>query len=322
MADLTGRARILVTEDDPDLIVFMRRVLEQAGHDVDVASSGAEALAKAAASRADLVLLDVALPDMSGIDVAKCLRADVATSTTMIVFVTGRTDERRNAFDWGADDFVTKPFDVDDLVIRVRAALRRSRSLRAVSPLTGLPGNLEVLHQLEVAIAQPDQHFALIWADLDNFKAYNDFYGFLRGDRALAATAEVLVAHVEALDSRPRFVGHVGGDDFALLMAETVAEEVAKQLAEGFDDLVPGLYDAADLARGYIEVASRRGSLERYPLLTLSMGIATSAHRHYSLAQDVVAVANESRRWAKSQPRSAWRSDQRSRSGLAGQLTQ
>lgn len=150
-----------------------------------------------------------------------------------------------------------------------------------------------------------------MWADLDNFKFFNDRYGFLRGDQAIAATARLLVSHVEALASRPRFVGHIGGDDFALIVAEAEAEALATTIVAAFDAQAPSLYDLEDRQRGCIEVVPRRGEPIRVPILTISLGIATTAHRSFVLPQEAVASANDAKRWAKAHDRSAWRIDQR-----------
>jgi diguanylate cyclase (GGDEF)-like protein len=303
--------RVLVVEDDPDVARLVAMILAEDGHEVDVAGDATDALMRATKVRPELVVLDVGLPGMSGLDVAKALRADVATATVVVVFLTARPDERLVAFTSGADDFLTKPFDPEELRVRARAALRRAEGRQSVSPLTGLPGNIEVLRQLEQAVAEPDEHFALIWADLDNFKAFNDRYGFLRGDHAIGETARLLLSQVESVSGQPRFLGHIGGDDFALVVSDDVAENLAASIVAAFDALAPSLYDLEDRRRGFIEVSPRRGEPQRIPLLTISLGIATTARRRFSLPQEVVAVANEAKQWAKNQDGSAWWADHR-----------
>lgn len=307
----SGRPRILVVDDETDIADLVTSTLRDAGFDVSIAHDGPTALERVAADAPDLVVLDVMLPGLSGIEVARRLRDELVGVTPRILFLTAWPDQRISAFAGGADDFLTKPFLPEELVVRVAAVLRRAEELRCISPLTGLPGNAEVYRRLEAAVAEADQHFALIWADLDNFKAYNDVYGFLRGDRAISATARLLADEVAGLASRPRFVGHIGGDDFVLLVPDHAAETAADRIVEAFDVLAPTLFDPVDRERGYIVARSRSGGLHDVPLLTISLGVATTAHRRFERLHEAIEVANQTRAWAKAQPGSAYRVDQR-----------
>lgn len=158
-----------------------------------------------------LVLLDSGLPGSSGADVCRALRADIATAAAGIIFVTGRQEvvDVIAGFDAGADDYVAKPFRPGELLARVQALLRRSQELRGLSPLTGLPGDFVIERELR-RLMETKQPFALLYVDLDNFKAFNDRYGFLRGDDAIVFTAAVLRSVAQSIRREPRFVGHVG----------------------------------------------------------------------------------------------------------------
>ena len=156
-----------------------------------------------------------------------------------------------------------------------------------------------------------ERSFALVHADLDNFKAYNDRYGFLRGDEAIRATATLLVDAVEEVEGSPTFVGHVGGDDFALLLPQAAAERVATEIVAAFDIFAPSLHDPVDVDRVSIEVCDRSGQLRRFPLLAISLGIATTAHRGFASPTEVAAIASETKQRAKAEPRSAWWVDRR-----------
>jgi diguanylate cyclase (GGDEF)-like protein len=201
-------------------------------------------------------------------------------------------------------------FDPPELVARVRAALRRARQLRDVSPLTGLPGNSEITRQVE-RLVRDHQPFALIHADLDHFKSYNDRYGFLRGDAAIKATAEVLEEALDGYEGETCFLGHVGGDDFVLLTEPDVAEDLARSIISRFDAMAPSLYDADDAARGWIEIDDRRNNRRQVEIMTISLGIATTQHRPLLTSAEAATIATEMKMAAKVEPESAYRIDQR-----------
>jgi diguanylate cyclase (GGDEF)-like protein len=305
--------RILVVDDEVDIAQVLHINLEAEGFEVAIANDPHQALEEAQRFRPDLVLLDINMPGMDGLQVTRLLRSDALTASTSIILLTAKAsvDDRLVGLASGADDYITKPFDIEEVLSRVRAALRRSHQLRGVSPLTALPGNFEILRQLHNLLGEEGPAFALIHVDLDNFKAYNDHYGFIRGDEAIRATGELLMAELGRVAERPRFLGHVGGDDFAVIVPAASAEEVAEHIIVAFDKLVPSLYDAEDVERQAVEIIGRDGVLRQWPLLTVSLGIATTALRGYASPVEMAAVASEMKAFAKRHTGSAWRIDRR-----------
>src|SRR4051812_45997475 len=206
---------ILIVDDEPDIGALLAVNLEAEGYDCHLATRGDDALSIALELRPDLVVLDLMLPGVDGVEVCRQLRKDPRTVTTGIIMLTAKSlpSDRLAGLDAGADDYVDKPFDVDELVARVHASMRRSRQLRSTSPLTGLPGNFQIESRLDAMLAE-GQRFALLHVDLDGFKAYNDHYGFVRGDRAIVLTARVIQQACEKAADDDAFIGHIGGDDF------------------------------------------------------------------------------------------------------------
>jgi diguanylate cyclase (GGDEF)-like protein len=308
--------RLLVVDDDPDIARFIEVNLRTHGFEVHLASDGVEALEKAQEIRPDLVLVDVMMPRMDGFQVVDHLRSDPRTANTSIIMLTAKalTADKVLGITAGADDYIIKPFDPVELVARVKGTLRRAREMRAISPLTGLPGNSRIHDELLSRIASGEP-FALLYADLDNFKAYNDHYGFLRGDDALRAVARCVQDTALKIGGHRAFVGHLGGDDFVLITPVDIAEELCKAMLAECHNVVPGLYDPKDIERGYIELENRQGKQERFPLLAMSIGVATSDRRRYSHPGEVVSVATELKEFAKRTEGSTFVFDRRSDAG-------
>lgn len=306
---------ILVVDDDPDIARFVEVNLRSAGYDVAVASDGEQALEKAAALRPDLILLDVMMPRIDGFEVAQRLRRNPQTANTSIIMLTAKalSTDKVLGLTAGADDYIIKPFDPIELLARVKGTLRRAKEMRNLSPLTGLPGNIRIQEEIERMVRE-GRPFAVLYCDLDNFKAYNDQKGFVRGDRLIQATARIIQDAVVEFAGSEGFVGHIGGDDFAAVVPPEHAEPIAKRIVERFDAQVHQFYDPEDIERGYVEVEDRKGVLQRLPLASISIGIATTNVRTFAHYGEAVAVATEMKQFAKRQTGSSYAIDRRSTS--------
>ena len=304
---------ILVVDDDPDIARFVEVNLRSVGYDVLVASDGEEALNRAEELRPDLVLLDVMMPRVDGFEVAQRLRRNPRTANTSIIMLTAKalSSDKVLGLTSGADDYIIKPFDPIELLARVKTTLRRARDMRSLSPLTGLPGNIRIQDEIQRNIDE-DMPFAVLYCDLDHFKAYNDHYGFVKGDRVIQATARILQEAVEEYARAEGFVGHVGGDDFVVVLPPDVAEVAAARICERFDQEIASFYDREDLKRGFVEVEDRQGALQRFSLIGVSIGVATTSRRKFSHYGEAVDVATEMKQYAKRQSGSSFAVDRRS----------
>ncbi len=304
--------RILVADDDPDIVRFVRVNLELEGFDVLTASDGRSAVDQVLEHQPDLVLLDVMMPEMDGITALRRLRSHPGAANTSVILLTAKAlpEDRVRGLELGADDYVTKPFDVSELLARVKAVLRRTQAMRDVSPLTGLPGNHQIATELERRI-EAGEKFALVQADLDNFKAFNDHYGFMRGDQVITFTAKALLQARDQIAEADSFVGHIGGDDFVAILKPDMVEDFCKATISLFDDGVLEFYDTADALRGYIEVTDRRGERHAFPIVSISMGVTTNVSRPIASQWEASAVAVEMKEYAKRQPGSSYKIDRR-----------
>ncbi|MGZ4150508.1 MAG: GGDEF domain-containing response regulator [Actinomycetota bacterium] len=304
--------RLLVVDDDPFIARLLEIELNAAGYRVRVANDGEQAMAMVAEEPPDLVITDVMMPHVDGFELTRRLRLDPRNAAISVIILTARglSADKLEGFAIGADDYIVKPFDTPELLARVRGVLRRSKEMKDESPLTGLPGNVRVQEEIEAKVAAGDE-FALLYVDLDRFKAYNDHYGFARGDDLIKEVARLMedVVHEHAADGG--FVGHLGGDDFAAVIAPQSAALVADTIVQRFDERMPDFYDPDDRARGWIEVLNRRGEPQRYDRVTMSIGIASTQRRAFAHFAEVVAVATEMKNYTKGTPGSSLAIDRR-----------
>ncbi|MCJ7832135.1 MAG: response regulator [Actinobacteria bacterium] len=303
---------ILVVDDDPIISRLLEIELEAAGFVVALAKTGEDAIKFAQQERPDLLLLDVVMPGMDGFEVARRLRSDPRTLPVSIIMLTatGLSANRLEGLNAGADDYIVKPFDTPELMARVKGVLRRAKEMRAQSPLTGLPGYIRIEEEIDRRIAE-ERGFAVLYADLDYFKAFNDHYGFERGDDVLRYTGRLIKEIAVEVAGDSSFIGHVGGDDFVVVTSPELATDVADAVIESFDAKAPSFYTDEDRQKGYIEVENRRGDLQRYPIVSISLGIASTERRKFTHYAEVVAVAAEMKEFTKRTPGSVWAVDRR-----------
>jgi diguanylate cyclase (GGDEF)-like protein len=307
-AELGGA--ILIVEDDPFISDALEQVLEELGYDVTIAATGQRALESMQASRPDLVLLDLTLPDVDGLDLTRQLRSDPRWNAVPIIALTARDhlNDRVVGLREGLDDYLTKPFNIAELAARLDANLRRSRRELHTSPLTLLPGNRDIEATLSSRLAS-GQDFAVAYCDLDNFKPYNDRYGFAQGDVIIRALADAIQrAVVEIDDALP---GHIGGDDFVVVIGPDDAEQFCRRVIQDFEELLPKAYPPEDYARGQVEAQDRNGTLRTFPLVSLSIACVVQSRGSYKHVGELSRAAAEVKSYLKKQSGSNFMIDRR-----------
>jgi diguanylate cyclase (GGDEF)-like protein len=311
--DGPSRRRVLVVDDDVDIARFVRLTLQMEGFDVVIAHDGEAAIEMVAATQPDLVILDVMMPGLSGVEVTRRLRAEAMTSALPIIMLTAKSQsvDKVVGLTAGADDYIVKPFDAMELVARVCGTLRRYQEFRELSPLTGLPGNSRIIREIDDRL-RSGVAFAVCYCDIDGFKAVNDAYGFARGDEFIVTLARKLLRAVSEAAPPPPFLGHIGGDDFVVVCRPRQIRGLTERAVTEFEKAADELYDEEDRARGYVQVKSRRDGIRDVGLVTVSVGVALSTRRAYSDPREVIADASEMKTVAKSQPGSFVAVDRRS----------
>lgn len=248
-----AKERIVAADDSHLILKIIEDKLSEAGYEVITANNGKEAWEKIIDNPPDLIILDVTMPMMTGWEVCSQLRKHSLTSALPIILLTARSEEedRIAGLEMGADDYIVKPFSANELLARVKAILARTKRTRQANPLTGLPGN-EVIEETisrRLAVKKPT---TVIYGDLDNFKAFNDVYGFRQGDKAIKLASRILSDSLEWLENEENFLGHVGGDDFVVVMEPEQVEDFCSMVVERFDLEIKYLYKKEDLEKGYI----------------------------------------------------------------------
>lgn len=289
-----AKARILIAEDEPALRDVLRMQLELEEYEVIEAHDGRQALELASQKMPDLLLLDVMMPYMDGYGVCRQLRTQFSTRHIPVVMLTARTDmpAKVHGLEGGANDYVTKPWNRSELMLRIRNVLDWSKQQRSASPLTGLPGNHSINDEIRRRLAE-GLDFALLQVDIDHFKAFNDYYGYARGDQAIQMLARILTESAQRCGSKDSFVGHIGGDDFVLLTSPETAEALGEQILEWFNTSARELYDHEDREHGHVEVLSRQHTIERFPLMSLTIALVSTDRVPVTHLAELIDIAQE-----------------------------
>ncbi|MCA8959835.1 MAG: response regulator [Planctomycetes bacterium] len=295
-------SRILVVDDDPSI----RRILAtafQRDSTVLQAENGADALEKLHTEQPDFMITDLHMPKVDGFELLRRARASFVGAGIPIMMLTSDGDSETlfESFEYGVDDFLKKPFSVNELKARVSSIYLRQKRARDVNPLTRLPGNLMLKSEITKRIHDHDP-VAIAYVDLDHFKAFNDYQGFDRGDHVIELLADILRAYACRFEPGQVFLGHVGGDDFVVILPIDAVEGLAEYLDQRFTEATELLYSPDEWQRGYYEAHNRSGQLEKFELLSVSIGVLTTLRQGMDDLRKVAQVAAEVKKQAKAIP--------------------
>ncbi|MBN1681454.1 MAG: response regulator [Anaerolineae bacterium] len=287
-----GKGRILVVEDDFDISNMLRIYFSGQGYDVQVAPRGGDALTLTRKQLPQLIVLDIMLPDMNGYDVCRELRSTTRTSHIPVIFLTQK-DERSDkiaGLELGADDYITKPFDIEELKLRVKNQIERAERDNYTDPNSGLPSSSLIEEKLRELMRQDD-----VWAYLDvklvNYEPFKDVYGFVAGNEVLRFMALVMGEVLDELGSPNDFVGHAGSDNFVIVTYTKDVTALTKKLVERFAEDVQQHYSFIDRERGFMMKDN-----DKIPLMTLAVGSVSNSTRQFADIREITELAAESRR--------------------------
>lgn len=311
----TEANKVLVVDDDNFMVRIISDCLHKEGFLVSGAADFNSAMEQIYQTTPDIILLDVVLPEMNGYEICRLLRNDTRTSHLPIIMLTSRVqvEDKVAGLEAGADDYITKPFDSLELVARVKTHLRRAKQEKSFNPLTGLPGNILIEEEIKSRVSDGKRRYAVLYLDLDNFKAFNDAYGFLKGDEVIKFVAHIINKNVKELGNHDDFVGHIGGDDFISITTPDKCDVICKAIINQFDSTISLFYSSEDRRCGYIVTVDRSNQEIKYPIMTLSIAVVSNDKRYIENHWQVAEVAAEMKKYAKTKSGSVYVKDRRSR---------
>lgn len=247
-----------------------------------------------------MIIIDEDNIEMDIAELCKEIREDENNSITPIAVVSSNIDRnhRIEVLKTSIEYFIKKPIDEEYIYYTIKNITSLMYINRRVSPLTGLPGNVQIQAEMKKRLMNKEE-FAIVYADLDNFKAYNDVYGFAAGDEVIKFTSKILSENIHKIENSDNFVGHIGGDDFVAIIGKTDYDSICQDMIAQFDKEVTSFYVEDDVERGYVEVANRRGIIEQFPLVSISIAIVEVDRNRFKTVLEIGEVGAQVKHKAK-----------------------
>jgi DNA-binding response OmpR family regulator len=290
-----SKGRILVVEDDLDISKMLRLYFDSQGYEVLTVVRGNDALEMCRKKQPNVVVLDIMLPDMDGYDVCRELRGNLRTSHIPIIFLTQK-DERSDkiaGLELGADDYITKPFDIEELKLRVQGAMRRAEATSLTDPTTALPSAKLIEEQLKQLVVRNE--WALLYIVINHIDAFTETQDIVARDDFLRFVAMNLNETVEAHGTPNDFIGHTSGNDFMIVTSPDAVEAITSDFSQRFEQGAPTFYDFVSRKQGHVVYKDRDGNEQHAPLMSLSIGVLSAEDGPFP---DIRMLAADARRRA------------------------
>lgn len=305
--------KVLIIEDDIFHQKLLTEILTNSGYEVITAGDGLEGLKKVYSYSPSIVLVDYALPNLNGLEIIKEIRKNALLAHLPIIMITATatSDTQVLSYEAGVDDYVTKPFNSIILSLKIRNLLDKQKTLVSLNPLTQFPGSYVLHKKIEEKIKNGEK-FSVLYSDIDNFKPYNDYYGFKKGDEVIKFFSEMLKKIVDKYGSSVEAF-HIGGDDFVLICPVDKAEIVGNEIVKNFDNDIKNFYSPEDLQKGGIVVEDRDGKVRSFGIMTISVAGTDNVRTPISNFGEISKILAELKHYAKSFPKSIFVMNRRTR---------
>jgi len=294
-----SEGRILVVEDDIDISNMLKLYFKSQGYEVFVAPRGGDALELTRQKLPHVIVLDIMLPDIDGYEVCRKLRTNLRTSHIPIIFLTQK-DERSDkihGLELGADDYITKPFDVEELRLRVRNTIKSAEIASSTSPSTGLASGRLIEQQIRELMHRED--WGILYIGVKGLDDFNEAYGFVAGEEVLRFIGMLLSDVIDETGTADDFIGHIGGDDFLIITRKDLIALLQIEIVKRFNANVGTHYDFMTRMQGYLVLKDDEGEDVQSPLMTLQIGGLTADDGPFTDIREITEAAAEARRRKK-----------------------
>ena len=300
----------IIDDDDSSILVF--RELFKNDPEYKFINIKSEQIDVALKNIPSLIIINEDAVDRDVVELCKQIRTDEDNTITPVIVVSSNSEKshRVKILQEAIEYFIKKPVDEEYLYYTIKNLNRLLTINRRISPLTGLPGNVQIHAELKKRILNREP-FSVLYLDLDNFKAYNDVYGFLKGDEIIEFTAETICKCLHSAYNENVFIGHIGGDDFVGIIPDLHCDKVCQQILATFDAKSLKFFTQEDREKGYIEVANRKGIIEQFPLTSLSIGVVVADVGRFHNILEIGEVGAQVKHAAKSVMGSRYAIDRR-----------
>ena len=300
---------VYIIDDDESSIVIFRELFRD-DKEYKFISVKTEQIDIALRNIPSLIVINEDAIDRDVLEVCRKIRKYEDNKITPVIVVSsnGAREHRMKILNESIEYFIKKPVDEGYLYYTVKNLTRLLTINRRMSPLTGLPGNVQINSELKKHLMK-NEEFSVLYLDLDNFKAYNDVYGFIKGDEIIQYTAKIIVDSVH--ESGGGFVGHIGGDDFIAIVPYKEVEKLCQEIIALFDRGVKQFYNEKDRIEGYIEVKNRKGVVEKFPLTSISIAVVVADSGRFANILEIGDVAAQVKHAVKNVMGSSYAIDRR-----------
>ena len=304
----------IIDDDDSSILVFRELFKNDRLNDPEYKfiNIKSEQIDVALKNIPSLIIINEDAVDRDVVELCKQIRTDEDNTITPVIVVSSNSEKshRVKILQEAIEYFIKKPVDEEYLYYTIKNLNRLLTINRRISPLTGLPGNVQIHAELKKRILNREP-FSVLYLDLDNFKAYNDVYGFLKGDEIIEFTAETICKCLHSAYNENVFIGHIGGDDFVGIIPDLHCDKVCQQILATFDAKSLKFFTQEDREKGYIEVANRKGIIEQFPLTSLSIGVVVADVGRFHNILEIGEVGAQVKHAAKSVMGSSYAIDRR-----------
>jgi len=258
----------------------------------------------------NMVIVEIVPEDTPTVEILNNLKEDPMFNQIPVLAVLGDQPTTMRWEGLFVEDYLRKGDIERDLLSRASLAVIRSERIVEINPLTRLPGNISINRQTRERMERGES-FSFAYADLADFKPFNDKYGFSRGDEVIKIAGRLILNIVKNRQPQGSFIGHIGGDDFVFIMDAGLIEEACFDIIRAFDQIIPTVYDPEDREKGGIESVDRRGMARFFPFIGLSIGVTGTGVRNFSHFGELTGAASEMKNHAKKTKGSSVRMDKR-----------